>query len=77
MEGSAGLPMSVSIMTPAFHDAKCLLVMKEVEQLVNFTAKPTAYKKKQTNSKRNSQNCCAALSKIRRSFDIRVKGTRK
>jgi len=44
MEGSAGLPMSVAVMTPAFQDEKCLRIMKEVERVVNFTAEPTAYK---------------------------------
>lgn len=47
MEGSAGLPMSVAIMTPAFQDEQCLGIMKEVERVVNFTARPTAYLYKQ------------------------------
>jgi fatty acid amide hydrolase len=44
MEKSAGLPMSVSVMTPAFQDERCLRVMKEVERVVAFSAEPTAYK---------------------------------
>ena len=44
MANSAGLPMSVSIMAPAFQDETCLRVMKEVERVVAFSAEPTAYK---------------------------------
>lgn len=44
MKDSAGLPMSVAVMTPAFQDEKCLCVMKEVERVVGFSAEPTAYK---------------------------------
>lgn len=44
MENSAGLPMSVAVMTPAFQDEKCLSIMKEVERVVGFDAEPTAYK---------------------------------
>ena len=44
MENSAGLPMSVAVMTPAFQDEKCLRVMKEIERSVDFSAEPTAYK---------------------------------
>jgi fatty acid amide hydrolase len=44
MQDSAGLPMSVAVMTPAFQDEKCLRVMKEVERAVGFSAEPTAYK---------------------------------
>jgi Asp-tRNA(Asn)/Glu-tRNA(Gln) amidotransferase A subunit family amidase len=44
MHGSAGLPMSVAVMTPAFQDEKCLSVMKEVERVIGFSARPTAYK---------------------------------
>jgi Asp-tRNA(Asn)/Glu-tRNA(Gln) amidotransferase A subunit family amidase len=35
----------VQVMTPAFQDEKCLRVMKEIESLVNFTARPTAFEK--------------------------------
>jgi fatty acid amide hydrolase len=45
MQNSAGLPMSVQVMAPAFQDEKCLRIMKEVETLAGFTAKPMAYKK--------------------------------
>lgn len=44
MQGSAGLPIGVSVMTPAYQDEKCLRVMKEVESAVEFTATPEAYK---------------------------------
>lgn len=44
MMNSAGLPLSVAVMTPAFQDEKCLRVMKEVESVVGFSVKPTAYK---------------------------------
>jgi fatty acid amide hydrolase len=44
MQNSAGCPLGVSIMTPAFQDEKCLRVMKEVERLVEFKEEPTAYK---------------------------------
>lgn len=43
MKGSAGLPMSVSIMAPLFEDEKCLRVMKEIEKGVNFKCRPTAF----------------------------------
>ena len=43
MKNSVGLPMSVSVMTPAFQDEKCLRVMKEIERLVDFKEKPTAF----------------------------------
>ena len=43
MKDSAGLPMSVSVMTPAFQDEKCLRVMKEIEKFVDFKESPTAY----------------------------------
>lgn len=45
MEGSAGLPIGISVMTPAFQDEKCLRVMKEIEGLVDFKAEPTAFEK--------------------------------
>lgn len=44
MKDSAGLPMSVAVMTTMFEDEKCLCVMKEVERLVNFKDEPVAYK---------------------------------
>jgi len=43
MKGSAGLPMSISVMAPLFEDEKCLRVMKEIEKGVNFECKPTAF----------------------------------
>lgn len=43
MKNSAGMPLSVSVMTPAFQDEKCLRVMKEIERLVPFKEKPRAY----------------------------------
>lgn len=45
MEESAGLPISVSVMTPAFQDEKCLRVMREIESLVNFDKKPAAFER--------------------------------
>ncbi|CAB9507550.1 Glutamyl-tRNA(Gln) amidotransferase subunit A [Seminavis robusta] len=45
MKNSEGMPLSVSVMTPAFEDEKCLRVMKEIERLVDFKAEPSAYKK--------------------------------
>lgn len=44
MYESAGLPMSVSVMTPAFQDEQCLSAMKEVERVIGFSAQPSAYK---------------------------------
>lgn len=43
MKGSSGLPMSVSVMTPAFQDETCLKVMKDIESVAKFTAEPKAY----------------------------------
>ena len=43
MKDSVGMPLSISVMTPAFQDEKCLRVMKEIERLVNFEEKPTDY----------------------------------
>ena len=40
MKDSAGLPMSVNVMSCAYQDEVCLGVMKEVERVVNFQAKP-------------------------------------
>ena len=45
MVGSAGLPMSISVMTPGFEDEKCLRVMKEIEKEVNFNGRPNAFEK--------------------------------
>ena len=45
MENSAGLPLSVSVLAPAFRDETCLRVMKEVERLVDFQAEPSAYQR--------------------------------
>ena len=44
MVGSSGLPLSVSVMTPSFHDETCLRVMKEVERVAKFEATPKAYR---------------------------------
>jgi hypothetical protein len=43
MKDSVGLPMSVSVLAPAFRDATCLFAMKEIERLVQFQAKQRAY----------------------------------
>ena len=43
MEGSSGLPISVSVMTPAFQDETCLKIMRDIEEAANFTAEPKAY----------------------------------
>lgn len=43
MKDSAGLPMSISVMTPGYEDEKCLRVMKLIEKEVNFQARPTAF----------------------------------
>ena len=43
MEGSAGMPLSVAVMTEMYRDEKCLRVMKEVERVVEFDEVPTAY----------------------------------
>ena len=43
MKDSAGLPISVSVMTPAYQDELCLRVMREIEKGVNFTARPKAW----------------------------------
>lgn len=44
MKGSAGLPISISVLAPAYKDETCLRVMKEVERVVDFREEPTAYK---------------------------------
>ena len=44
MANSAGLPMSVSVLAPEFRDEVCLAAMKEIENLVEFDAKPLAYR---------------------------------
>ena len=43
MEGCAGMPMSVSVMTPMYRDEQCLRVMKEIERVTDFTGQPTAH----------------------------------
>ena len=43
MKNSAGMPISISVMTPAFQDETCLRVMKEVERVVSFREKATAF----------------------------------
>jgi len=43
MEDSAGLPISVSVLCPPYRDEECLQIMQEIEELVNFKEKPTAY----------------------------------
>mmetsp|Transcript_10451 Transcript_10451/g.19049 ORF Transcript_10451/g.19049 Transcript_10451/m.19049 type:complete len:572 (+) Transcript_10451:335-2050(+) len=43
MKNSAGLPVSVAIMTPNFRDETCLRAMKEIESLVQFSAEPQEY----------------------------------
>lgn len=45
MEGSQGLPISISVMTTAYQDEKCLRAMKEIERLVQFTSRPQAFNK--------------------------------
>lgn len=47
MEGSAGLPLSIAVLTPSFQDEKCLHIMKEIEGLVQFDTEPTAYLEKE------------------------------
>lgn len=42
---SVGLPIGISVMTTSYQDELCLRVMKEVERLVNFTAKPPSFEK--------------------------------
>lgn len=44
MKKSAGMPLSVNVMAPAFQEEKCLRVMKEVERAVRFDHEPKAYK---------------------------------
>lgn len=43
MECSQGLPLAVSVLTPAFQDEMCLRVMKEIEGAACFEAKPMDY----------------------------------
>lgn len=43
MKDSIGLPIGISVMTPAFEDEKCLRVMKEIEKGIDFKARPTAF----------------------------------
>lgn len=44
MKGSAGMPINISVLAPAYKDETCLRVMKEVERVMEFKARPTAYK---------------------------------
>jgi len=44
MKESAGLPVSVAVMTPGYQDENCLRVMKEIEQIIKFESEPLAYK---------------------------------
>jgi fatty acid amide hydrolase len=46
MKGSKGLPMSVSVMTPIFQDETCLKVMRDIEDIANFTCEPKAFLEK-------------------------------
>ena len=43
MQNSAGLPLAVAVMTTPFRDERCLNIMKEVERVAAFKARPTAY----------------------------------
>ena len=43
MKGSAGLPMGVSVLTPALTDERCLHVMKIIESSVGFDTKPKGF----------------------------------
>ena len=45
MKDSAGLPVSVAVLTPPFRDEMCLRVMKEVESVTKFEHKPKDYLK--------------------------------
>jgi fatty acid amide hydrolase len=44
MDHSSGMPLSINIMTPSFHDETCLRVMKEVERVVQFNHEPRNYR---------------------------------
>ena len=44
MKGSAGMPINISVLAPVYKDETCLRVMKEVERVMEFKARPTAYK---------------------------------
>jgi Asp-tRNA(Asn)/Glu-tRNA(Gln) amidotransferase A subunit family amidase len=44
MKGSAGMPINISVLAPAYKDETCLRVMKEIETAVDFKARATAYK---------------------------------
>lgn len=46
LQGSAGLPMSISVMAAGFEDEQCLRVMKEIEKGVSFQARPKAFEAK-------------------------------
>ena len=43
MEGSAGMPMGVAVMTPMFKDEMCLRVMRVLEGLIKFKEYPSAF----------------------------------
>ena len=40
MEGSAGLPVGVQVITPSWEDEKCLFIMKEIEDKIKFKVRP-------------------------------------
>ena len=42
-KGSAGLPVGVQIMTPQWHDERCLFLMSEIEKHVCFSSQPSKY----------------------------------
>lgn len=46
MKDSKGLPINISVLTPSYKDETCLRVMKEVERVVGFKERATAYKAK-------------------------------
>jgi len=45
MAESEGLPMGISVLCPPYRDEVCLCIMKKIESLVEFSAKPSAYMK--------------------------------
>lgn len=44
MHESAGMPVGLSVMAPAYRDETCLRIMKEVEKVSNFRKQPVAFK---------------------------------
>ena len=53
MQNSAGLPLSVAVMTPMWQDEEFIAVMSIIELVMQFDAKPEVFKLKTKKSPLN------------------------